>query len=577
MSWYAYTPLVWPVLASAVFIGAVSAYMWRHHGTTAGARPLSLAAFLLAAVCLLVAAEISTTDPRVLEMWFVLADSLMLPAALLALWFALEYAGLRGKVNRTVVVVLAVSAVVRAVLMLIDVRLVLDGQDPLVGGIGRELGTLGVVFTIYVMGLLLLGTAILALLFIRSPAHRVPVALILLGHIGVRIAYLYVAFGNGDASRAVLGVLAFDGLALMYAIALTRFRLFDLVPVAREAIVSQMPDPIFVLDRWDRIGALNPAAERMLGTSISSALGKPAHAVLNSIPQLVQAVAVPGLDSAEVATRSGDAVRTWGLRATPLHDGRGSPIGRLVMLHDVTEIRRTEAALLRKERALTVAREREHMARDLHDSIGQVLAHAAMQADAARQLLSGGRVPEADVLLGRLADVARESHRDVRGYILELNAGPSAQRPLVDTLRNYLDRFSEHHGIPTELRVEQPDAAFELAADEATQVFHVVQEALSNARRHADAGVIGVRLEAGVPGLRVTVDDDGHGFDVDAVDGEGFGLRFMRERADELDGRLVLTSRPGEGTHVVLDVPRSAHHPTEASQAEGPVAVGGVP
>ena len=57
------------------------------------------------------------------------------------------------------------------------------------GGIGRELGTLGVVFTIYVMGLLLLGTAILALLFIRSPAHRVPVALILLGRIGVRIAY----------------------------------------------------------------------------------------------------------------------------------------------------------------------------------------------------------------------------------------------------------------------------------------------------------------------------------------------------------------------------------------------------
>ncbi len=574
MSWFAYTPLVWPILASTVFIASVAAYIWRQHRTAAGARPLALSAFLLAAVCLLVAAEISTSDPRILAMWFVLADAIMLPAALFALWFALEYAGLRDRVPSVVVTLLVVAVVARTLLMLVDIRLVLQGQTPLVGGVGQELGPLGLVFAVLVLGSLLLGTAVLALLFVRSPAHRAPVALILAGHVGVRVAYLYVALGSGDATRALLGVLAFNAVALVYAVALTRFRLFDLVPVARETIISQMPDPIFVLDRWDRTAALNPAAERLLGTSASSASGKPAHVILEPFPQLVEALARPDLDSAEIWTGSGDEVRTWELRATPLHDGRGSPIGRLVVLHDVTEVRRAEAALLRHERALAAAREREHLARDLHDSIGQVLAHAAMQSDAARQHLAEGRVAEADRLLGRLADVARDSHREVRGYIEGLHAAPSDRQPLADALRLYLDRFSQHHGIATELSIEQPDGESSLAADEEMQVFHVVQEALSNARRHADAGVIRVRLVAEPSRLRLEVADDGRGFDVDSVDGKGLGLRFMHERAAELGGNLSLSSEPGEGTQLMLDVPHPASRST-MSRSDQIVAPGG--
>jgi PAS domain S-box-containing protein len=574
MNWFTYTPLVWPVLASTVFIASVAAYIWRWRGVAAGARPLALSAILLAVVCLLVAAEISTSDPRVLAMWFVLADAIMLPASLFALWFALEYAGLRDRVPDAVVMLLIVAVLVRMILMLVDLRLVLIGEDPLVGGVGQELGLLGLVFALIVFGALFLATAVLALLFVRSPAHRVPVALILAGQVAVRVAYVYVALGSGDASRALVGVLAFDLVALMYAIALTRFRLFDLVPVARETIVSQLPDPILVLDRWDRIAALNPAAERLIGTSASLASGKPADAVLGPVPHVRAALLEQSLSVTEVVTGSDDDARSWELRTTSVSDWRGSPIGRLAVLHDVTETRRTEAMLLQHERALAAAREREHMARDLHDSIGQVLAHAAMQADAARRLVSDGRPSEADVLLGRLADVARDSHREVRGYILELNAGPTAQQPLVATLRRYLESFSRHHGIPTELSIHPPDAELGLAADEAIQVFHVVQEALSNARRHADASLIRVGLEAGSAGLRVVVGDDGHGFDVDTIVGTGLGLRIMRERAAELGGHLVLSSEPGKGTQMVLDVPLPAS-PSTDSHPQRLVAEGG--
>ena len=557
MSWYAYTPLVWPIIASAIFIASVAAYVWRQHRTAAGARPLSISAFLLAAVCLLVAAEASTVDPRVLAAWFVLADAIMLPAALFALWFAVDYAGLRDRVPRVVIPVLIVVVLARSLLLLVDLRLVLQGQEPLVGGVGEELGALGLAFAVLVLGALVLDSAVLVLLFIRSPAHRVPVALILAGHVGVRVAYVYVALGSGDASRAVIGVLAFDAVALVYAIALTRFRLFDLVPVARDMIVSQMPDPILVLDDRGHIAALNPAAERLLGTSVPSDSGKPAAVILAPFPQLLEAIEEPDVASTEVVTGSDDATRSWQLRTTLLHDWRGSPIGRLVVLHDVTEMRRTEVALLRHERALSAAREREHMARDLHDSLGQVLAHAAMQADAARRFLADGRVSEAETVLRRLADAARESHRDVRAYIQELNAGPSVHQPLVDTLRRYLDSFSEQHAIATELTIEPPESASGLSADEEVQVFHLVQEALSNARRHADASVVRVRLESDPSRLRVTVADDGRGFDVGSVNGKGLGLRFMHERAEEIGGRLALSSEAGQGTQLVLDVPHT--------------------
>ena len=344
--------------------------------------------------------------------------------------------------------------------------------------------------------------------------------------------------------------------------------------MARETIINQMPDPVLVLDRQNRIATLNPAAERLLGTTASSASGKPARAVLGAFPQLVEALATPDLDTAEIVTGSGAEARSLELHVTPLHGGRGSPIGRLAMLHDLTEMRRAEAALLRHERALAAAREREHMARDLHDSIGQVLAHAAMQSDAARQHLAEGRVTEADQLLRRLADVARDSHREVRGYIHELHAGPSEGQTLADTLRRYLDGFSRHHEISTELSIDQPDAGLALATDEQMQVFHVVQEALSNARRHADASLIRVQLGGDPSRLLLEVTDDGLGFDVDTVNGQGLGLRFMHERAAELGGRLLLSSRIGEGTRVVLDVPRLASD-VGALGSERPVAPGG--
>lgn len=156
-------------------------------------------------------------------------DALVLPAAILALVFALDYAGLGHHLTRRIRALLIGSVVVRLALLAVARPYLRNGDEPVVGGIGHELGPLGVLFGAYGLAILLVATGVFVMLFIRSPAHRLPVALILVGQVGVRMAYLLGSTISAQMDVVLLTVLAFDLLALMYVIALTRLRLFDLV------------------------------------------------------------------------------------------------------------------------------------------------------------------------------------------------------------------------------------------------------------------------------------------------------------------------------------------------------------
>jgi PAS domain S-box-containing protein len=577
MTWYAYTPLVWPVLASAAFIGVVAVAMWRH-GDTPGARPLAYSAALLAGLCLVVAGEISTVDPVILDTWFLLGEALMLPAALLALWFALEYAGMGDRVGPWVVGLALLGITARMGVLAIDLWLTLVGRSPIAGGIGATLTPLGIAFASVLLVVLLLGTSVLVVLFIRSPAHRVPIALILVGQIGLRLALVWTALAENDRIRLLLAVLAFDALAVLYAIALTRFRLLDVVPIARERIVRQMPDPILVVDRSGRIAALNPAAERLLGARDGDLRGRPARTVLQAVPGLLAMAEVQRPRVAEITMGAGTDNRFWEVHMAVLDDARGQPMGRLIVLHDVTALRRSEALLVRQERALSAAAEREHLARDLHDTVGQTLASTAMQADAIRRLVADGRVAEADAQLDRLAEASRSAHGEVRDFIRELHAGAAPQPSLVDTLRTYLDHVEERYQVRSDLSVEGREAMVGLPPATGSEVFHVVQEAVANAVRHGAAHRVAVHLRAAASRLCVEVIDDGRGFDVNGPHGAGFGLQSMQERASDLGGRVMWSSRPGAGTRVVLEVPFGsypgslAHRPAPLAPTIGAVS-----
>jgi signal transduction histidine kinase len=560
MTWpYYYTPYIWPMLASAAFMGALAVYAWRHRDT-----PGSISfIFLLATIGLWAVSAafgVSGTGDATQLFWFKFQRLLTLPAAVAALCFVLEYSGLGRWVSRRNVALLIAPWAVAFPLLFVDDSRLLWSRLWVEGRVWGEQTPLSGAIFLYGMVLLLLTTAVIVVLFVRSPLHRAPAALVLLGQLGPRVAYPLEALNLIPALPLDLTVLGFDFTCLMYAIALFRFHLFDVVPVAREVVLERMEDGMLVLDAQNRVADLNPAAQGLLAAPRSRVIGRDAALVLEAFPGLAQIARAHCAAEAEIPIGASPEQRWYRVSCSSLADRRGFGLGRLIILHDITSLRDAQERLLQQQRALGTLQERERVARDLHDGIGQVMSYVSLQVEAARKLLEDGKAAVADAQLARLAAVARDAHADVREYILDLRTAPSDQRPFFATLSRYLEGFTQNYHIQTSLTVSPGLDEGAFGPETQAQLFRIIQEALSNARRHGDARRVQVTFEPGDRLARVVIQDDGRGFEPAALsrrEGGQFGLQFMRERAEGLGGRLEVRAAPGEGTRVVVEAPLS--------------------
>ncbi|HEY7076053.1 MAG TPA: GAF domain-containing sensor histidine kinase [Solirubrobacteraceae bacterium] len=211
------------------------------------------------------------------------------------------------------------------------------------------------------------------------------------------------------------------------------------------------------------------------------------------------------------------------------------------------------ARLHERSRELSIVEERNRLARELHDSVTQRLFGVVLAAESAATLLERSPAAAADEI-ARVRELARGAMDELRAVVFELRPASLEAEGLAAALRKHVDVLRRLSGSAISLRVGDPPR---LGADDAGQVFRIAQEALQNALRHADAEHIEVRLEDGRGRLRLSVADDGRGFDAAAraVRGRRLGLTSMEERAAELGGRLEIASEPGAGTRVSLEVP----------------------
>ena len=196
--------------------------------------------------------------------------------------------------------------------------------------------------------------------------------------------------------------------------------------------------------------------------------------------------------------------------------------------------------------------ERRRLARDLHDGIGQTLTALKQQLDVVEQ--SAGALPEA--ARGRLrdaAELAAQALRETRELSRLLRPQILDDLGLEPALRWLTRTFAERTGLALEVDLVGIDGR--LPADLETLAYRVVQEGLNNVGKHAAAGRAQVlaRREGGE--LELVVADDGRGFDAKAPDGDGSGLRGMRDRVELFGGRIEIASRPGRGTRIVARVP----------------------
>ena len=216
-----------------------------------------------------------------------------------------------------------------------------------------------------------------------------------------------------------------------------------------------------------------------------------------------------------------------------------------------------------------VSQERSFIARELHDSIAQSLAFLKIQVQLMRDAIGSGDAEQVQYVLGEIDVGVRESYGDVRELLMHFRTRANAE-DIEPALLTTLRKFEHQTGLKATLQMI--GQGLPLAPDTQIQVLHIVQEALSNVRKHARAGQVWLDVQQ-QPRWRLEVRDDGAGFAHDhaAPDETHVGLRIMAERAERMGAQFEVLSMPGRGTSVVLTLPRLPQA-TAASTAARPLA-----
>jgi signal transduction histidine kinase len=205
---------------------------------------------------------------------------------------------------------------------------------------------------------------------------------------------------------------------------------------------------------------------------------------------------------------------------------------------------------------LAVMRERNRLARELHDSVTQSLHSSTLMAEAGLRLASTGDLERTRHYLDRLQAISQQALKEMRLMVYELRPLALRQVGLVGALQQRLDAVERRAGVDARLVVAGVAAGQEiqLAAEVEEALYRIAQEALNNALKHARPSTVTVTLRL-EDRIELEVVDDGAGFDVSDSEGSaGIGLHSMRERAENLGGTLTVHSAPDQGTTIQVTV-----------------------
>ena len=326
-------------------------------------------------------------------------------------------------------------------------------------------------------------------------------------------------------------------------------------------IVAASDDAIWSSDIAGNVVSWNPAAEAIYGYTEAEMIGKSSLLVtpanLRGEARLLKARARSGETVRQVATvrvaRSGELIEVL-LSIFPLRDAGGKIIGTSAIVRDLREQRKAE----RRQRQLswrllrTQDEERRRLARELHDSTAQTVA--ALALNLSQVLQNGGAMPEEKraALLADSLELAGATARELRTQSYLLHPPLLDERGLNAALRWFVQGFSERSGIAVEIEI---DAQFPRLHEQLEMtIFRVIQESLSNVRRHAKSATAEVRVALDGGWVTLEIRDRGCGMPRDDGDGMGVGIAGMRERLWQLGGSLTLAPND-PGTAVIARLP----------------------
>ncbi|MBI4279261.1 MAG: HAMP domain-containing protein [Armatimonadetes bacterium] len=263
-------------------------------------------------------------------------------------------------------------------------------------------------------------------------------------------------------------------------------------------------------------------------------------------------------------TRASERIAAGDL-ATCIRVDRADEIGTLASSFDAMRARLShlleeKARLQDQLQAMAVVEERHRIAREMHDGLAQTLGFLHGKVGTIEEMLASGQRDGLGDEVRQLTLATSDAYEEVRRSIFGLRTMVARGIGFLPAVTEYLHDFSEQTGVAVDLAVDGEQSTH-FSPEAEVQLVRIIQEALANVRRHAKANRVRVRFEKEASGARVTIEDNGIGFDPARAVGEGvrsFGLQTMRERAESLGGGVEIDAAPGRGTKVIVHLPAGA-------------------
>jgi PAS domain S-box-containing protein len=586
--YWQFTPYIAPLFIATIISLGLSLYAWRR-------RPVSgTAAFVWLALAVAI-----WSLAYALELGSVALESKIFwgkvqylgIASLPPLWavFALQYTNPGRWLTRRNLLLLAIIPIITIALVWTnEVHSLIWRQTKL--QISVSVSTLAVsygswfwVHLVYSYILLILGTIFLVRMLTGSQhLYRWQSGLLLLG---VSIPWLANAIylsGSSPFPSLDLTPFAFALSCLALAWGLFRFRLLDIAPIARRAVVDSMGDGVVVLDTQDRVVDLNPAAQRLTGVSAAVAIGKPCAQVFANFPELVEPCLQQADHRFELVLDQADTRRYYDLQITPLYTRRQRLSGRLVLLRDITERKGTEKALiLARDQALEASRLKTELlakvSHELRTPLTAIIGYAEMLHENVYGPLSNQQLVATDAiilsaktlkaLVNDLLDQAQ-----LESGQLQLRESSFSPADLVDQIQPRMRPLAEAKGLAL-LKDVTPDLPSTVSGDPA-RLQQILINLIGNAIKFTDEGTIKVRLfRPDEQHWAMSVSDTGPGIPTEAhslifepfrqVDGSatrehggtGLGLSIVKQLTILMRGQITLDSEIGQGSEFTIRLP----------------------
>ncbi|HEX6139202.1 MAG TPA: GAF domain-containing protein, partial [Candidatus Limnocylindria bacterium] len=366
-----------------------------------------------------------------------------------------------------------------------------------------------------------------------------------------------------------------DALAAQAAVAIANARLLEQVGESERSyrhLVDHSPDLVWQVDADGRFTYLGESLERMTGFRPEQLLGEHFRALtapeslplaeagwraVQERPEEEQQIRI------ELPLAGGGVMPAEVNMVATLVDGRFA--GAQGSIRDVRERERLETDLRRQAAALAANEERANLARELHDSVTQALFSMGLTARAI-ELLMDRDLEAARAKVRELRDLQKDALAEMRTLIFELRPQGLETDGLAQALRNHGAAVQGRTGLDVSVEVDSEER-LPVGIEEA--LYRVAQEALHNVVKHANASRARIGLHRTGQAVKLVVEDDGIGFDPDAIARGHLGVVGMRQRAERIGADLVISPRPGGGTRVRLVLPLSS------AQGAGAEAVAG--